>query len=112
MTLEEIKAIHVEVLKWFDRRYGNTYFAGKIEIDLINGDRCVVKMPMEYGYGEQWNQAALDTFCRAVGIDVLRYPNGNKKTAYLTSLCKQSGVLAYTSVSDTTRQRDLKRIGG
>ena len=59
INIKSIKEIEVKALTWFDKTYGNTYFAGKIYVKYKNGKTAKFLMPFEYGYGEQYLYEAL-----------------------------------------------------
>ena len=42
--------------RWFDKKYGNTYFSSRIYVD----GGLVKTIPMSYGYGDQYEQVSLD----------------------------------------------------
>lgn len=42
--------------KWFDKLNGNTYHSSEL---IVNGD-TIDKIPFTYGYGNQFEQSALD----------------------------------------------------
>lgn len=54
--MDNIKTLHIEGRRWFQRTYGNTYHSVRIWID----GKQIVYIPFSYGYGEQWLQTALD----------------------------------------------------
>lgn len=50
-----MKSIFVEAREWFDKTGGNSYFAGRVEID----GELVAHMPFQYGYDDQYRYEAL-----------------------------------------------------
>ncbi len=53
--LPTIKSLFIEGRLWFDKTYGNTYHAVKIE---VNG-RTIHYIPMTYGYDDMYKYTAL-----------------------------------------------------
>jgi hypothetical protein len=51
-----IKSLLIEGRLWFDKTYGNTYHAVRIQ---ANG-QIIGQVPMTYGYGDMWQYTALD----------------------------------------------------
>jgi len=58
--------------KWFDSVYGNTYHT---VIMTVRG--YPVYIPMQYGYGEQWKQSAVEWLVNAGLFPDVKYANGN-----------------------------------
>ena len=54
--------INLTVGKWFDRTAGNTYMGGNMLVCFDDGTSERVVIPFEYGYGEYWNQGALERY--------------------------------------------------
>jgi hypothetical protein len=40
--------MHIEIRRWFQRTYGNTYFSARV---YREGAVCEVLIPFQYGYG-------------------------------------------------------------
>lgn len=54
----KIKTIDIQAKEWFDKVNGNSYFAGVITVNFgMKGER-IIKMPFQYGYGNQYEQQA------------------------------------------------------
>jgi hypothetical protein len=53
---KNIKSLFIEGRLWFDKTYGNTYHAVRIQ---ANG-QVIGQVPMTYGYGDMWQYTALD----------------------------------------------------
>ena len=57
---------------------------------------------IHYGYGDYYQQLALDEFKKA-------FPETNNKNhSYLTSLLTHEGIMHFNNVHDVPRERDLK----
>lgn len=61
------ETITVQGRKWWDKINGNTYFSACICIGTDSGMRHV-NIPMEYGCGDYWQHAAMQTL-RAMGFN-------------------------------------------
>jgi len=49
--------------RWFQRSFGNTYFS----VEIFNNNELIAKVPYEYGYGDQYRQAAFEIL-REMGL--------------------------------------------
>jgi hypothetical protein len=50
-----MKSIFIEAKEWFDKTYGNSYFAARIEID----GQEVARLPFQYGYESMFEHVSL-----------------------------------------------------
>lgn len=83
--------------RWFDRVNGNTYFTANI----YKGRELIAVIPYQYGYGDQYRQAALDWFIEQ-GI----YPpdkNSYGGSAYCIEFYADNLFLVF----DVKRKKDL-----
>ena len=55
-----IKTIDVNAKGWFDKTYGNSYFAGTVCINFGMKSQKSYNMPFQYGYGDFYLQGARD----------------------------------------------------
>ncbi len=95
-----IKAITIYAKRWFQRSYGNTYHTTEICIDTGHTEPFIkLKSDKTYGYGECWNQTALDLFKTLFPADT--------RSAYLTSYCKENDIPVFYHVTDVKREKDL-----
>ena len=89
--------------RWFQKSYGNTYHSVQVLIDGIP----VYNSGIHYGYGDQYLQTAkiwLDF--NGYLPDLVKYDNGSSQA--LWSYCADKGInFAYT-VSDVSREKDLR----
>jgi hypothetical protein len=102
MTATELKGLHIEGRRWFERTNGNTYHSVRI---FANGE-LIGTVPYEYGYGDQFLQTGLD-WLREQGLiePQAYYPNGHPKH-YGTLYLRESLGGTY-SVIDVARKKDL-----
>ena len=63
-----MKTIDINTYKWFDKTYGNTYFAQEIIIDLGLDSEVMEINPIRYGYGS-FDMHAF-TFLRKKGYQI------------------------------------------
>lgn len=50
MKITDIKTIDIDTFKWFDKTYGNTYFAQKIVLNYGMSDSITLYNSFQYGY--------------------------------------------------------------
>jgi hypothetical protein len=94
----KIRSITVLGRRWFQRGPGNTYSSVTI---LINGKEGV-KLGMEYGYGDHYEQRACDWLVNGpLGPDLHRDVRNVKE------YCRLNKIAYYAEVVDVPRERDL-----
>jgi hypothetical protein len=49
-----IKTIDVSCREWFDKINGNSYFSARISVNYGMKNQKLIKIPFQYGYGEQY----------------------------------------------------------
>lgn len=82
--------------RWFDKRWGNTYFSVVVLVDgIFKG-----KQPYEYGYGDQYLQRALEIL-QGVGV----YPKVEHEA--LWHLAELHGDKFNYFVADVASKKDL-----
>ena len=87
-------SLHIEGRRWFNRGPGNTYHSVRIFKDGAQ----LAYLPMQYGYGDQFLQSALD-WLKANG----HAPNDAR---YGTLYLRETLGASY-SVADVARKADL-----
>lgn len=88
--------------RWFERTNGNTYFSVQIWID----DRLAHTIPYEYGYDDQYLQAAMDWLEDNGHIKREHYPeSGSTESPHMWR--DRTGIKLVASVADVGRKRDL-----
>lgn len=92
-------SIYVEAREWFDKTYGNSYFAGRVYVD----GELIGLMPFQYGYESAYQYAAAKLLADK-GLISRDYEN--KPLWYL----KTEGVAVYT-VKYESKKADAKRFG-
>lgn len=64
--------------RWFDKTYGNTYCSSRV---YINGELSF-KVPWTYGYGNYYEQKALEELEKRGLIKIGKYYNGVSKSRW------------------------------
>ena len=57
MKTTDIKTIDIQTLKWFDKTFGNTYFAQEITLNYGMPDAETLYNPFQYGYSSYDHKA-------------------------------------------------------
>lgn len=94
-----MKTLHINARRWFDRRYGNTYFTAQAYVD----GKLVADLPMEYGYGDHCIDRAWHETAMALGLE-------NAGT-WPSKYCRENGIQYVCDIADVSRQRDLHNCG-
>jgi len=55
----QVQTIDINAKEWFDRTYGNSYFAGYVTINYGLPNAITLNMPFQYGYGDSYQYAAM-----------------------------------------------------
>jgi len=55
-----IQTIKVSAKEWFDKVNGNSYFSATILINYGLKSCTIIKLPMQYGYGDQYKHEVFD----------------------------------------------------
>lgn len=58
MKATQIKTIDVHCKEWFDKVNGNSYFSGEVVVNAGKKTETIIKIPFQYGYGEQYRHEA------------------------------------------------------
>ena len=56
----KIKTIDVNIYEWFDKTYGNSYFAGLVVINYGLPTAKSFNLPFQYGYGNHSEHIAFE----------------------------------------------------
>ncbi len=106
-TQRTIASIHIGARRWFQKSCGNTYHRVRISLTFTDGTSETFDSGQHYGYGQCWDQTALEMLEGSFGIHVPRYENGARHFAYLTTWARDNNVPVTTEVLDGRRERDL-----
>jgi hypothetical protein len=97
-----MKTIDINALEWFDKTYGNSYFAGTITINFGMPDKKAFLMPFQYGYGSQYEYEALKTLQK----ENLIPDNINSLWQY----CNDNNIILRSNIVKNCKQRELKHL--
>ena len=60
----DIKTVDVKIKEWFDKKNGNSYFAGKIIVNYGLKNEQYIKISFQYGYDNQFEYIAFEELKR------------------------------------------------
>lgn len=103
-TIKDIKALNIISRRWFDG--DNTITSCLVEIAYKDGQTESLHA-VETGYGDYYNQMALELMREKFSFNVPVYPNGQKVYSTLTRWADENGITCFYSVTDVTRKKDL-----
>jgi hypothetical protein len=92
-----MQSIFIEAREWFDKSGGNSYFAGRVEVD----GKLVAFLPFQYGYESAYEYAALEEL-KKLGL----VPETTRSLWELTL----AGFVIYKVKYESTK-RDAVRFG-
>jgi len=119
----KIKTIDIIAREWFDRVNGNSYFAAQIILNYCMRDEVLIKVPFQYGYGNQYEYAAkkilidnhyiVDHQCahHEVFNAPCNIPHIDMDLA-IGALCQESNIILRSSKIENCLKVDVKRFGG
>jgi hypothetical protein len=96
-TQTNIKSLFIEARLWFDKTHGNTYHSVRLEADGLS----IGQVPMTYGYGEHYEQTAIE-YLRKVGLV-------SPDVRYISEL-KRNGVTVYIAASNRKKSELHKAL--
>lgn len=92
----QIKTIDIQAKEWFDKVNGNSYFASVMTINHLKDSEMIFKIPMQYGYGEQYIYECLNLLKSFDLIDavskMMLIDKGIKINASIKKNCKKSDL--------------------
>jgi len=103
-----IESVTLTAKRWFQKTYGNTYHTVVLQY-VKDGKPIVLRSGIHYGYGEQYNQTALDLFCAQENIENPSNQHGNKKYYYFSQFCRENNIVFFNNCYDVKRQRELDK---
>jgi hypothetical protein len=99
----KIKTIDVNVLDWFDKSAGNSYFAGTVTVNYGLKTQKMIIMPFQYGYGDHYQAMAL----KALIKEGLVTPDRNDS---LWGFCESAKIILRCHKRENCKQRELKAV--
>lgn len=103
-----LKTIDIQAYEWFDKVYGNSYFAAIVTTNFGLSDQKQIKLPLQYGYGDHYIDMAKMELHEQGFINLEKYGNGSMES--LWSYCRDNGIILRTSKQKNCLKRDLKNI--
>tara|TARA_Y100001937_G_scaffold118266_1_gene172442 strand:+ start:230 stop:568 length:339 start_codon:yes stop_codon:yes gene_type:complete len=99
----KIKTIDVNAKEWFDKIYGNSYFAGTITLNYGMKDEETFLMPFKYGYGSSYEQEA-----KAILTQFNKISGTWSKP--LRMYCRENNIIYRSSIIENCKKKQLKEI--
>ena len=90
---DEIKTIDIQILEWFDKQAGNTYFAATVTINYCMENEDIFVIPFKYGYGDH-----------AVDVAIKYIQKIYEGTPSYMYEIKESGVITRTNRRDALKR--------
>ena len=100
----KVNSIHILAKEWFDRANGNSYFSVRIE---VNGIEAGI-IPMQYGYGNSYLDAANDFLSKNGTIDNPEKGH-NMMREPLWRIAEKMGLALYTHKIERCLKRELDK---
>ncbi len=94
-----IKTIDINAKEWFDKVNGNSYFSAEVILDYGTREERILKLPFQYGYGEQYTHEGFKVIKQFLSIEY-------KRT--LWQYCKDKDIILRTSKQDNCLKREVK----
>jgi len=95
------KTIDINAKEWFDKVNGNSYFCGTITINYGLKTEQTLLMPIQYGYGSQYEQKAKS---------ILVFYKIIKDCWSLYSYCKDNKIILRSTLIENCLKRELREI--
>lgn len=107
--LNVIQTIDITALEWFDKTNGNSYFAANITLNYGLKTEKSIKIPFQYGYGDQFKYEAFKELEKQKLLHGVRmYDNGSNEG--LHNFCQRNKITVSTSKKENCKKSDLKNI--
>ncbi|KKK42276.1 hypothetical protein LCGC14_2168950 [marine sediment metagenome] len=95
----KIKTIDVNALEWFDKVNGNSYFSAEVVLNYMLSDEVILKLPFQYGYGDHYNDVAMDEIVKKLDINY----DGRR----LWKFCEENNIILRTSKKENCLKKEL-----
>ena len=105
MKTTQIKTIDVNAKEWFDKTYGNSYFAAIITINYGLKNEKQIKLPFQYGYGDHYRHQAFKKIKRELNC----FKAIDNNTSYWRAYEKYN-IIARHTMQENCLKRELKNI--
>ena len=104
MKTTELKTIDISTLVWFDKTFGNSYFAQEIILNYGLDNAEVYKNPFKYGYGS-YDYEALDF----LGKNVLNEFKDSRPYE-IFNFCDDKKIIIRSNIFRNCKKRELINI--
>lgn len=104
MKTAKVKTIDVNVLEWFDRVNGNSYFAGTVSVNYGTKTAQTFNLPFQYGYGDHYKDIALQKL-KSEGF----FPEYKDDHLRLWEL-RDKGIVIRTNKQENCKKRELTQF--
>lgn len=101
MKTTDIKTVDINTLTWFDKTFGNTYFAQKITLNYGMNDEITLLNPFRYGYSS-FEVFAFDFLRRNGFFESEQHP--------YWQICENHNIIVRSNVHKNCRKRELIHI--
>ena len=98
-----INTIDINAKEWYDKKYGNSYFAGTITLNNGTETEETFLMPFQYGYGEQYRTEAKSILTQ---FNKISADFGRPLSMY----CRDNNIILRGSIIENCSKRQLKQI--
>jgi hypothetical protein len=107
--LNTVQTIDINALEWFDKTYGNSYFAANVTLNCGLKTEKSIKLDFQYGYGDHYKEIAFKELEKQGLIhDVKKYSNGMSEG--LWNFCQRNKITLRTSKKEDCKKSELKNI--
>lgn len=89
--------------RWFDKRYGNTYFSA---VGIIDGETAVT-IDYEYGYGNHFEDRITEELERKGLLPFVKRHDNGGMNGPISLQCRENGIAYQCLASDVARKKDL-----
>jgi hypothetical protein len=100
----KIKTIDIQAKEWFDKTYGNSYFAAKVTINFGMKGAETFTIPFQYGYGNHYEYIAFKE------LQKLGYIPEQKEMIPPWQYYRDNKIIVRTNKQENCKKRDLINI--
>ena len=102
MEIKNLKTIDINAYDWFDKINGNSYFSAIVTLNYGLKDCVTLKLPFQYGYGEQYEHEAFK--------EIKSLFNLNKDYSCLWRFCEANKIILRTNKQQNCLKKELLNI--
>lgn len=99
----KVRTIDIDAKEWFDRINGNSYFSAVVTVNFGMKNAKSYSLPFQYGYGEQYIQAAKEELGKQGLINLSDW----EKHMLLWQYCNDSNIILRTHKQENCLKREL-----